>query len=129
MPIPRSIARVNRAVTNRVTRGFAGRVPGFAIVIHKGRKSGKEFRTPLNAFATNDGFAIALTYGPETDWVKNVLAAGGCAIEYRGRTIQLTDPRLSILANERQRFPNPVRFILELINVNKVLLLSRAVNA
>jgi deazaflavin-dependent oxidoreductase (nitroreductase family) len=125
MPIPHSIARVNRSVTNRVTRLFAGRVPGFAIVIHKGRKSGKEFRTPLNAFATNEGFAIPLTYGPETDWVKNVLAAGGCALAYRGQTIQLTEPRLSTIANERDRFPALVRFILDLINVEKVLLLSR----
>jgi deazaflavin-dependent oxidoreductase (nitroreductase family) len=125
MPIPHSIARVNRTVTNRVTRLFAGRVLGFAIVIHKGRKSGKVFRTPLNAFATNEGFAIALTYGTETDWVKNVLAAGACALAYRGQTIQLNEPRLSTIANERERFPAPVRFILDLINVEEVLLLSR----
>jgi deazaflavin-dependent oxidoreductase (nitroreductase family) len=129
MPIPQSIARVNRTVTNRMTRLFAGRVPGFAIVIHKGRNSGNEFRTPLNAFASNDGFAIALTYGPETDWVKNVLAAGGCALAYRGQTFQLTEPRLSTVANERDRFPAPVRFILDLINVEKVLLLSRVADA
>jgi deazaflavin-dependent oxidoreductase (nitroreductase family) len=129
MPIPQSIARFNRSVTNRITHLFAGRAPGFAIVIHKGRTSGKEYRTPLNAFVTPEGFAIALTYGAETDWVKNVLAAGGCTLEYRGHPVQSIDPRFSTLANERERFPAPVRFILGLINVDKVLLLRRAVTA
>jgi len=126
MPIPQSITRFNRSVTNRVTRRFAGRAPGFAIVIHKGRKSGKEFRTPLNAFPTKDGFAIALTYGPETDWAKNVLAAGGCSLEYRGRVIPLINPRLSTIAKVGNTFPAPVRFILGLVNVEQVLLLRRS---
>jgi deazaflavin-dependent oxidoreductase (nitroreductase family) len=124
MPIPPSIARFNRSVTNRVTRLFAGRAPGFAIVVHKGRKSGKEFRTPLNAFSTRDGFAIALTYDPNTDWVKNVLAAGGCSLEYRGHDFQLEDPRLSTLTATIGDFPGLVRFVLRLINVDQVLLLK-----
>jgi deazaflavin-dependent oxidoreductase (nitroreductase family) len=125
MPIPTSIARFNRGVTNRMTRLFAGRAPGFAILIHKGRKSGKEYRTPLNAFPTDNGFAIALTYGPDTDWAKNVFAANGCALEYRGRSIALAEPRLTTVTEAADAFPAPVRFILGFINVEQVLLLRR----
>jgi hypothetical protein len=45
-------------------------------------------------FAAEDGCLFALTYGPDTDWVKNVLAAGGCELRARGRTIELASPRL-----------------------------------
>jgi deazaflavin-dependent oxidoreductase (nitroreductase family) len=76
MPAPRSIARFNRRFTNKLTLKVAGYLPGFAIVSHVGRKSGRTYRTPVNAFRTDDGYIIALTYGSESDWVKNVLAAG-----------------------------------------------------
>src|SRR5215467_3082279 len=76
---PKSVARFNRAVTNRITRRFAGRVWGFGIVIHRGRRSGRLYRTPINLFRTADGFLIALTYGRDSEWVQNVLAAGGGA--------------------------------------------------
>jgi deazaflavin-dependent oxidoreductase (nitroreductase family) len=125
MPIPQAIGRFNRGGLNRVTRLFAGRAPGFAILIHKGRQSGKEYRTPLNAFPTANGFAIALTYCPDTDWVKNVLAANGCRLEYRGRSLTLAEPQLTTVTDVADAFPAPVRFILGLINVEQVLLLRR----
>ena len=43
------------------------------------------YQTPVNVFATEDGYVLALTYGLDTDWVKNVLAAGGCELRTRGR--------------------------------------------
>jgi hypothetical protein len=46
MPISKRVARFNLHVTNRVTRRFAGRMPGFAIVTHVGRRSGRVYRTP-----------------------------------------------------------------------------------
>ena len=48
----------------------------------------------MNVFRAGDGYVIALTYGPETGWVKNVLAAGGCELRTRGQTIPLGAPRL-----------------------------------
>src|SRR5438270_10605225 len=93
MPLSRRVAQFNRRVTNRITRRIAGWMPGFAIVTHIGRKSGRTYRTPVNVFRTRDGFRIALTYGAESDWVRNVLAAGGCELEYMRRHMTLTDPR------------------------------------
>src|SRR5438552_18964727 len=42
----RWVAAFNLAVTNRITSRFAARLPGFGIVTHVGRKSGKVYRTP-----------------------------------------------------------------------------------
>ncbi|MFL5759277.1 MAG: nitroreductase family deazaflavin-dependent oxidoreductase [Thermomicrobiales bacterium] len=103
---------------------FAGRAPFFAIVIHRGRKSGKTYRTPINAFPTADGFVIAFTYGPDTDWSQNVLAAGGCQLEYRGKVYALTDPRVASFKDEQQQFPALASAALRLFQVDKVLMLS-----
>src|SRR5216117_3210533 len=67
----RWLAKVNIAVTNRITSLFAGWLPGFGILTHVGRKSGKVYRTPVNVFRAPNGFIIALTYGRESEWVKN----------------------------------------------------------
>ena len=74
MPIPRGVARFNRRVVNRITRPIVGWLPGFALLCHTGRRSGRTYRTPIMAFRGGDGYRIALTYGVETDWVRNVLA-------------------------------------------------------
>src|SRR5207245_3378116 len=61
----RWVASFNLAVTNRITNRFAARLPGFGMVTHVGRKSGRVYQTPVNVFRFPDGFLIALTYGRE----------------------------------------------------------------
>ncbi|HEY7048567.1 MAG TPA: nitroreductase family deazaflavin-dependent oxidoreductase [Jatrophihabitantaceae bacterium] len=94
MPLPRQVARLNRAGLNRLTRRVAPHLPGFGVVLHQGRRSGRVYETPVNVFATASGFRIALTYGADSDWVKNVLAAGRCRLRTRGHERALTDPHL-----------------------------------
>jgi deazaflavin-dependent oxidoreductase (nitroreductase family) len=94
MPIPRIVRQWNKAGLNRVTRHIAPWMPGFGVVIHRGRRSGRLYQTPVSVFVTEDGYLFALTYGPDTDWVKNVLAAGGCELRTHGRAIKLSSPRL-----------------------------------
>src|SRR5579864_611651 len=79
----RWVAAFNLAVTNRITSRFAARLPGFGMLTHVGRKSGRVYRTPVNVFRAPEGFLIALTYGRDSEWVRNVLAAGGCKLETR----------------------------------------------
>jgi deazaflavin-dependent oxidoreductase (nitroreductase family) len=69
-------------------------MPGFGLVVHRGRRSGREYQTPVNVFPADDGFVIALTYGADTDWVKNVQAAGGCELRTRGRVLRVGSPRV-----------------------------------
>ncbi len=120
MPIPKVIARFNLLVTNRITGRFAGRLPLFAIVRHVGRKSGRELRTPVNIFKRGDRYVVALTYGADAQWVRNVLAAGGCEIEVNGKLIRLADPRLYV-DPKRRDVPVLVRVVLRAIGVDEFL--------
>ncbi len=119
----RSVAAFHRRVTNRVTIPFAARLPGFGIITSVGRKSGKLYRTPVNVFREPDGFRIALTYGRDSGWVRNVLAAGGCELETRRVLYQLCAPVL-VHDSTRRQFPIIVRIVLGLVDANDVLKLS-----
>jgi deazaflavin-dependent oxidoreductase (nitroreductase family) len=119
----RWVAAFNLAVTNRITSRFAARLPGFGILTHVGRKSGKVYRTPVNVFRSPRGFLIALTYGRESEWVKNVLAAGGCQLETRGVRLLVSTPTI-VHDPTRRRFPIPVRIVLRLIGANDFMRLS-----
>lgn len=126
MPLPRVVARFNKHFTNHVTRRVAGWLPGFAIVTHVGRRSGTEYRTPVNVFRVGGRYVFALTYGRESDWVRNVVAAGGCAIETRRRTVRLERPELFTDAAARRLIPRPARWILTLLGVEDFLALEPA---
>ncbi len=117
MPIPKRVARWNKRFTNRITLRIAGWMPGFAIVNHTGRRSGRRYRTPVNVFRDGSRYVFALTYGAESDWVQNVLAAGGCVIETRRRRITLVDPE-RFADPPRRLVPIPARWILRLLSVN-----------
>jgi deazaflavin-dependent oxidoreductase (nitroreductase family) len=95
MPIPDRMRHVNKVALNKVTRPLFRWLPGMGVVVHRGRKSGKVYRTPVNVFPRPGGrYVVALTYGADTDWVKNVLAAGGCELLTRGTHLELDTPRL-----------------------------------
>ena len=119
----RWVASFHRAITNRIAIRFAGRLPGFAVVTNIGRKSGRLYRTPVNVFRESNGFLIALTYGRDSGWVKNIVAAGGCELETRGVRYQLSLP-VVVHDPSRQRFPRFVRIALGLIAANDFLELS-----
>jgi deazaflavin-dependent oxidoreductase (nitroreductase family) len=119
----RRVAAFHRAITNRIAIRFAARLPGFAIVTNVGRKSGRLYHTPVNVFREPDGFLIALTYGRDSGWVRNVLAAGGCQLETRRAPYQLSAPTI-VHDPSRRRFPFIVRIVLRLIKANDCLQLS-----
>ncbi len=120
----RWVAAFNLAVTNRVTSLFAGWLPGFGILTHAGRKSGKVYRTPVNVFRAPNGFVIALTYSSQCEWVKNVLAAGGCELKTRGKKYQLSAPKV-VRDPTRRQFPFPVRLVLRIVGAEEYMKLSR----
>jgi deazaflavin-dependent oxidoreductase (nitroreductase family) len=98
---------------------------GLGVVVHRGRRSGRVYQTPVNVFAARDGYVRALTYGPDTDWVKNVLEAGGCELRTRGRIIQVTAPRL--YHDEARHGIRPLeRQVLRAIHVADFLSLTTA---
>jgi deazaflavin-dependent oxidoreductase (nitroreductase family) len=125
MPLPKALARFNLKVTNPALRHLAVRAPGFAVVRHTGRRSGTVRSTPVNLFRDGDRYAIALTYGRDSQWVRNVLAAGGATVTTRGRTFALTNPEL-VHDPARTLVPAPVRPVLKALRVDDFLVLERA---
>jgi deazaflavin-dependent oxidoreductase (nitroreductase family) len=119
MPLSRTVAEFNKKYSNHVTRRFAGVLPGFGIVTHRGRKSGRSYSVPVMVFRRPNGWVFALTYG-EGDWVKNVLAAGGAALHTRGRDHRVTNPRVE-RDPARAAMPFGVRTILGLLHVDEFL--------
>jgi deazaflavin-dependent oxidoreductase (nitroreductase family) len=93
--VQRAVRRFNRAFTNPRAMKKAGTPGAYAsIVRHVGRTTGRSYETPVEAFAIDDGFIISLPYGPDTDWLKNVLAAGSATIVDEGSTYRVDQPEL-----------------------------------
>jgi deazaflavin-dependent oxidoreductase (nitroreductase family) len=105
---------------NPVTRRFARWLPGFGIIRYRGRRSGTVYRTPMNVFRHGDRYVFALTYGPDVQWVKNVLATGRAELEIRRHRIRLADPEV-IHDPTRRLTPLPVRFFLGRMRVSMFL--------
>ena len=125
MPLPRALARFNRRVTNRVLGPLAHVIPPFAEVEHRGRKSGRTHRTPVWAFPTERGYVIALTYGPDVEWLKNLQASGRGQLETLGQTWMVSEPRV-FHDEQRAAMPQPVRFFLGLIKAHDFVELRRS---
>jgi deazaflavin-dependent oxidoreductase (nitroreductase family) len=123
VPLPKALARLNRVGLNRVTGLIAPWMPGFGVVVHRGRRSGRVYRTPVNVFSGPGGYVFALTYGADADWVRNVQAAGGCELETRGRRVHLVSPRL-IHDESRSEIRIPERYTLRLLRVADFLSLK-----
>jgi deazaflavin-dependent oxidoreductase (nitroreductase family) len=129
VPLPGWLARFNRRVTNPALRPVAKRLPYFGVVLHRGRASGRAYRTPVTAFPHGQGFLIALTYGRDVDWVKNVIAAGGCRLIHRRRAVDLAGPRVLPLREDAGAIPAWIRGILRLLGVTEVLHLEPGLNS
>jgi deazaflavin-dependent oxidoreductase (nitroreductase family) len=119
--MPRAIARLNRRVTNRLMSPLAGRVPPIVTVVHEGRESGRTYRTPVWAFRTGDGWVMALTYGPDTEWAKNVQASGRCTVEAPGGTIHVTEVQRLRGDEGRRLMPAPLRPAMRVMGVTDYL--------
>lgn len=122
VPLPRTrfIRPFATHVLNPFTRLFIHRVPGFAIISHRGRKSGEIHRTPMNGFRDGDDYLFALTYGSDVQWVKNVIAAGEADLRIGDATIHLTGPELFV-DPKRRLMPQPVRTMLGVMRVSEFL--------
>jgi deazaflavin-dependent oxidoreductase (nitroreductase family) len=126
VPIPRSVGRLNRVVANPLLRRVADLAPYFGTLEHRGRISGAEYRTPLNLFPVSGGFVIALTYGPDTDWRKNLFATGTARLVHRGAEIEVVAPRFIGEREALTAVPGLVRWSLERLNVHEYIRVDAA---
>lgn len=121
-PIPRTrfIRPFATHVLNPFMRLFVHRLPGFAVISYRGRKSGKAYRTPLNVFRDGDDYIFALTYGSQAEWVRNVLAAGSAELQVGRKTVHVTDPEVFVDPKGRL-LPLPVRMLMRPLRVSEFL--------
>jgi hypothetical protein len=95
-----------RSLSNRVFLMISGRwLRAYSIVYHVGRKSGRKFRNPISAYPAGDGFVIAVLYRAESNWVRNVLAAGEFTLRTKGRDYLLERPEIIAPAQALPAFP------------------------
>ena len=109
MAIPHAVGKLNKVATNKVLVHLAGHGP-FIELEHVGRRSGRVYRVPLNAFR--------LTYGPRVDWLRNVRAAGGCRVRLGREILTLGAPVDLPTEVGLARMPGPARVVLRLVRVD-----------
>ena len=90
MPLPRWLASFNKHTFNKLEVRRGAR----PVLIHRGRTSGQTYRTPLDAHAVDGGYVFIMNYGRESDWVKNIIAAGTATLRIGDTDIPLDEPRL-----------------------------------
>lgn len=108
----------NKYVTNRVLRGLTSLPLGpFGLIRHVGRHSGKPYKTVIMVWPSERGFVMALTYGPQVDWYRNILATGGCTVFWHRRIYAVGKPELIDAKTALPVFPTPFRQILRRIGL------------
>lgn len=125
MNLPRFLRSVNRVFTNPLMRTFAWLVPPLAVVHHVGRKSGREYRTPVLAFPSKKCVLVPMTYGRDVDWARNLLAAHGGVIEQGGRRAALQNPRIVAFGAAEKHLPPALRPVFRALDLPGYLLLDR----
>lgn len=99
-------------LTRRLARSSFG---PFSIVRHIGRRSAKVYETPIIVSRVADGFVIELTYGPDVDWHKNMVAAGGCTVVWHGQEYVIDQIESIDTASGLAAFPPLQQAILRLL--------------
>jgi deazaflavin-dependent oxidoreductase (nitroreductase family) len=97
-----------------------------AILTHVGRRSGRTYETPLGAYAYGDGFVLSLAYGSQTDWCRNVMAAGTCRLAWKGHTYELERPEIISGPEVMQTWPAWERIVLRTVGIHEFLWLHHA---
>jgi deazaflavin-dependent oxidoreductase (nitroreductase family) len=121
-PLLAAVRVSNKYLLNPLVRTRAGRKNGYAAAIaHTGRKSGKQYSTPVGAERVQDGFIIPLGYGTQVDWLQNVIAAGRATISANGETHDVTEPEVIDAAAALPGLPPKRRRTFERLGITQYL--------
>jgi deazaflavin-dependent oxidoreductase (nitroreductase family) len=119
----RAVARSFGPIANR----FAGRrwFPLWVILRHTGRTSGTPYATTVVALHTPDGFIIPLPFGSDTQWAKNLFAAGGGSLRSHGREFRIVEPRIVDREVAGAHLPLPLRFAAARLGLRDYVIVRR----
>ena len=126
--IMHTLLRVGSRRLNPLILKYGGsrRLPMISVIQHRGRRSGRSYNSPLAARPTANGFVIPLTFGEQADWIRNVLAAGGCTIRWKGGTYTVIEPEIVDWATVRASFYPAERVLVPLIGIRRFVRLRNA---
>ena len=123
-PFVLNAVRKSGRATKRFVLKSAGAPGGIASVVrHVGRTTGRRYETPVQAVATDGGFVIALPYGANTDWLKNVVTSGTATIVHEGSTFLVDQPELVAMTVAAPHFSPKDQRTHRLFRVEHALLL------
>ena len=123
-----ALLRVGTRYLNPLMLSLAGghRLPMLAVLYHRGRRSGRSYATPVGARPIRDGFVIPLTFGARSDWFRNVQAAGGCMIRWKGVKYTMSEPVVVDWSAVRSAFYPVEQVFVPLIGIEQFVLLRHA---
>jgi hypothetical protein len=114
-PMPKVLNPLVKKVSGRKHMSMA------ATVYHQGRRSGRHYTTTTGARFTGDEFVIPLTFGTESDWCRNLHAAGGGRIRLKARTYEVNSPEVfpwpANPALVKRAYPAPMRVMLKALGI------------
>ena len=124
----KNVLRLGTRLLNPLILSLAGSrlLPVFAVIHHRGRRSGRSYSTPLGARPTADGFIIPLTFGKQADWFRNVQAEGGCEIRWKGADYPLIEPELVDWPTAQSAFYPLERVLIPIIGIEHFVRLRNA---
>ena len=131
-PLVRVVMGPMTRVLNPLVKKLAGRRHFMmaAQIHHVGRRSGRAYVTPASAGLAGDLIVIPLTFGNQSDWSRNVRAAGGARIRLGGVDYQAVRPELVDRADARevvrQAYGPFQRAAFRMLGIRQVMVLRQA---
>lgn len=125
MTMPRAL-RALGPVVNPLLLPLARRLPPLAVLHHVGRRTGRRYETPVQAFPTGDGYLIGLVYDSRAEWARNLLRAGGGELTRAGRTYPMIMPTRVTGPDARNRLPRWAAIMMRLVGVDEFVALQLA---
>jgi deazaflavin-dependent oxidoreductase (nitroreductase family) len=124
----RGLAKRAAKLFNHLTLPLSGTrwLPLWAVIHHRGRRSGKPYATPIASRRMQQGFLVALAWGESADWVRNIQAAGDAVIRWKGRDYSEVDPQVVDWTIAKANFNAVERAVLRRAGINRFLLLRDA---
>jgi len=117
MPLPKWLARLNKRTFNKLEIK-RGKRP---VLVHVGRSSGTTYHTPLDAHPVDGGYIFIMNYGADSDWVRNILAAGSARLKVGGNEVELASPRVVTKEVALPQLPANTKTPPDFMNVTEFL--------
>jgi deazaflavin-dependent oxidoreductase (nitroreductase family) len=125
-PLAGKIFGVFTPVLNRLVTRIAGRryVPLYVLLRHRGRRSGRDYATPVVGMRVPGGFAIPMAFGEGADWYRNLVSAGGATMRKHGTEHRLVDPTAIDPDSAASPFPGWQRPVFRALGIRRFLFLK-----